>query len=139
MLGKSTIAAIAFGVLLSNSPASADPETVARQLGEHLANCDAEGWLSMRSENSVMFGRSFRYKGRQQLSLFIDHVMSNSCVDGVNTTVITGYKASDKLVQIFWTNEVGGITGVDTVLIEDGKVEGQSTAMFPLVANTVSQ
>ena len=64
---KPTIAAIAFGVLFSISPASADPEAIARQSGDHWANCNAEGWLSMRSEDSFIFGPNWKAEGKLAL------------------------------------------------------------------------
>ena len=136
---KTTIAAIAFGALFSSSSASADPESIARQSGDHWANCDAEGWLSMRSEDSFIFGPNWKAEGKLGVTQFINWAISELCVDGKNTTEVTGYATSGNLVLLSWTDEVRGLTGTDTMLIEDGKVVGQTAAAFPLVAGSVAQ
>ena len=58
---------------------------------------------------------------------------------GKNTTEVTGYATSGNLVLLIWTDEVRGLTGTDTMLIEDGKVVGQTAAAFPIVAGSVAQ
>ena len=133
------IAAIAFGVLFSIPPASADPEAIARQSGDHWANCNAEGWLSMRSEDSFIFGPNWKAEGKLEVTQFINWAMSELCADGKNTTVINGYATSGNLVQIVWTDDIRGVTGTDTLLIENGEIAGQTVGEFPIVAGTVAQ
>ena len=136
---KTTIAAITFGALFGSSSASADPESIARQVGDYWANCDAEGWLSMRSDDSFIFGPNWKAEGKLEVTQFINWAMPELCADGKNTTVINGYATSGNLVQVVWTDDIRGVTGTDTLLIENGEIAGQTVGGFPIVAGTVAQ
>ena len=108
------------------------PEAVARQAIDYFTNCNSDGWLSTRSDDSFMFGIGWKAEGKQEVSQIIQWVVSEFCKNGDNSTVITDIEAVGNLVMFKWIDEVRGLNGVDTLLIENGKIVGQSIADFPL-------
>ena len=119
-------------VLLTTSVILADEtsrtKSIVKKAIESFEACDADGWLEDRSENAMVFVIGWKANAAG----FINWYINENCSDGINPVKIGTYVIEGNLASLKWSNIATKEIGVDTIIIENGKITNHSVMIFKI-------
>ena len=114
----------------NSSAEGTSSEAVLQETLDAFMNCDVDGFLKYRNDQSIVFGSGWKVQGKEEVKGLIQYIYNEVCEGSENIVSINQVITHGELSLLIWSKAPTNTVGLDTLQIRDGVIINQNIHEF---------